>query len=139
MYKAISIFLCLFLVSCGGAGSNGDTKSPSLKLSQNVLYFKDYELGVSAETSAVTFTVENQKESIFVVAVNHNPELIDQIYVSSVGLMIYPAHPYKYHLSPGTYQGSITVSLCKDSVCKAPIAGSEQVINIVYDVLKNPS
>ena len=116
-----------------------DAKTPSLKLSKHVLYFQDYVLGVSAETATISFTVENQKDSIFVVATNHNAELIDKVYVSNGILTIYPAHPLKYKLAPGTYQGTITIALCKDSTCNSPIVGSEQVINIVYDVLKNPS
>jgi hypothetical protein len=138
MYKVTPVFLFMLLASCGG-GSNMDAKTPSLKLSKNALYFQDYVLGVSAENVNISFTVENQKESIFVVATNHNPELIDKVYVSTGILTIYPAHPYKYNLAPGTYQGSITIALCKDSTCKSPIAGSEQVINIVYDVFKSPS
>ena len=132
-----AFFFIIFLASCGG-GSSESSKTPNLKLAKNILYFQDYVLGVSAETAIVTFTIENQTGSLFVVAKNNNPELVDKIYVSSSSLTVYPARPSTSNLNPGTYQGSITVMLCKDSECKNPISGSEKSINIAYDVLENP-
>lgn len=143
--KSIFIFVAaLFLASCGGAGTEdeGSSKSPSITMEKTVLYIQGTEGGsTTVYKEEMTFRIKNIGDGVYISAKNNSPKLIERVYLPIVSmsnestLTIYAAQPYYTGLKKGTYQGTITLSLCEDNGCLKPIPNSEKIINIVYDVL----
>lgn len=142
MKKILSALIAIILISSCGGGSTTAEKTPTIKLKQKIMYIKAQENG-SADIfkDDILFEIENAKGLVYVIAQNDNPELIDRIYMPFVSveshpyITVYPAHPIFTGIKKGTYQGTITLKLCEDNQCNKPIAHSEAIINIVYDVL----
>ncbi len=144
MMKRLSILAAVFLLaSCGGAGTsdNKSNKSPSIKLEKDILYIQGEEGGTTnIYKEEIGFKVENLKGTIYVMAKNNSPKLIERVYLPLIDmsvdstLTLYAAQPYFTRLKKGTYQGSITLELCEDNNCTKPVPNSTATINIVYDV-----
>ena len=134
----------ILLASCGGAGteSEGSSKTPTITMEKTVLYIQGKEGGsTTVYKDEMPFRIKNIGDGVYISAKNNSPKLIERVYLPIVSMSsestvtIYAAQPYYTGLKKGTYQGTITLSLCEDNDCLKPISNSEKIINIVYDVL----
>ncbi|WP_062064660.1 hypothetical protein [Cellvibrio sp. OA-2007] len=142
--KFLILVVSMFLASCGGAGTEEKkpSKNPTIKLEKSILYIQAEEGGTAnIYKEEIGFKVENLNGNIYIFAKNNNPELIERMYLPIIHmdadstLTIYAAQPFFTDLKKGTYQGSITLSLCEDKECTKPVPNSTVMISIVYDVL----
>jgi len=132
---------------CGGGGSGGSASvspppppptPPSLSLETNTVQASGYAAGVAPSPASIQVSIANPPAN----------ELQYQVTVSGTGISaasfawqssasgtLTITFQSSSQLGPGTYKGSVQLSVCQDAACTKPIGGSPAVVSVTYTVL----
>lgn len=129
----LGVLLCLFLCACGGGGGDA-ASSGSAAASTSALTFTPSTISVGAVAgTSSTITVWGTATqpanfsgaAVYATVVDKAGVLTSDIQISLSGAGAYTA---VLHTSPslaiGTYTGTFTVNVCRDSACASPLPGS---------------
>src|SRR5882724_5231381 len=137
--RAVVLAVCaLFISACGGGGDGGGTApAPAITLNPTTVT-ATFVAGTSTQLSVVATATAHLAGTLYVKITDQNGVLQPTATLTpgagesySVGLMTSPT------LVAGHYTGSFQVSLCYDSGCTQPVAGSP--VSVAFDFTVMPA
>ena len=149
----MAVALAVILAACGGGSSDGSSADPSSSLasdppptskSSSSVSLPGSQITVSAYANnlaplpaAVPVSILNPPPSEFTYQVRASGVAVtsaDFSWQSSESGTLTINFPSPGTLGPGTYQGSVQLSVCADAACLQPIGGSPATLSVYYVV-----
>jgi hypothetical protein len=146
------IFACLTMLmattGCGGGGSGGSAASspppppppvtsPSESLETKAIQASGYAAGFAPSPASIQVSIANPpaNELEYLVTVSGaGVSAASFAWQSSASGTLTITFQSSSQLGPGTYKGSVQLSVCEDAACAEPIDGSPAVVSVTYTV-----
>jgi hypothetical protein len=144
------IFACLATLmattGCGGGGSAGSAApsaptppviSPSVSLETSAIQASGYAAGFAPSPASIQVSIANPpaNELEYLVTVSGaGISAASFSWQSAASGTLIITFQSSSQLGPGTYKGSVQLSVCQDAACTDPIGGSPAVVSVTYTV-----
>ncbi|HEX5458892.1 MAG TPA: hypothetical protein VFX20_02890 [Steroidobacteraceae bacterium] len=147
MRALLAAVLAVSLAACGGSGSGsgsaGDPAPPpppspsSMQLGTTQFSVSAYAQNLAPQPVSVPVTIIQAPATEFSYRVSTSGTAVSNAsfsWQSSASGTVTVSFPSPGTLGPGTYQGSVQISICQDAACTQPIGGSPATIDVTYVV-----